>query len=222
MKLPYRILVLDDDDNTLSGIVEMLLDTGHQVTGASTYEAAKQLLAVGTYDLFITDVRLRGYNGLHLVRQSHLEYPDMGVAIMTGYDEAMIELEAGRYGAAFIRKPISPKDLVATVERCLAAVRRERRWARKRVSGGFRVFANGRPAAVVDVSYGGLRLEMPAGETVPASIDVEVSGIDLHLPVDIVWKTRTSEGVTQCGASLVDDVTPAARTWRAIVDRLSA
>jgi DNA-binding response OmpR family regulator len=222
MKLPYRILVLDDDDNALSGIVEMLRDAGHQVTGASTYDAAKRLLATTTYDLFITDVRLRGFNGLNLVRQSSLEYPDMCIAIMTGYDEAMMELEAGRYGAAFIRKPISANDLLATVERCLAAVRRQRRWARKRVFGGFRVFANGRPAAVVDVSYGGLRLEMPAGEAVPESIDVVVSGIGLHLPVDVVWKTRTADGITQCGAALVDDVTPAARTWRAIVDRLSA
>jgi hypothetical protein len=57
---------------------------------------------------------------------------------------------------------------------------------------------------------------------VPDSIDVEVTGIGLRLPVDVVWKKRTSGGVTECGASLVDDVTPAARTWRAIVDRLSA
>jgi len=222
MKLPYRILVLDDDDNTLSGIVEMLRDAGHQVTGASTYDAAKRLLSITTYDLFITDVRLRGFNGLNLVRQSNLDYPDMSIAIMTGYDEAMIELEAGRYGAAFIRKPISPRELLATVDHSLAAVRRQRRWTRKRVFGGFRVYANGRPAAVVDVSYGGLRLEIPAADAVPDAIDVEVSGIGLRLPVDVVWKKRTAHGVTECGAALVDDVTPAARTWRAIVDRLSA
>lgn len=222
MKLPYRILVLDDDDNTLSGIVELLRDAGHQVTGASTYDAAKRLLAITTYDLFITDVRLRGFNGLNLVRQSNLEYPDMSIVIMTGFDESMMEIEAGRYGASFIRKPISPGELFATVDRCLAAVRRQRRWTRKRVFGGFRVIANGRPAAVVDVSYGGLRLEIPGDGQVPEAMDVEVSGIGLHLPVDIVWKKQTHDGVTECGAALAEDVTPAARTWRAIVDRLSA
>ena len=222
MKLPYRILVLDDDANTLSGIVEMLRDAGHQVTGASTYDAAKRLLGIATYDLFITDVRLRGYNGLHLVRQSNLEYPDMSIAIMTGYDESMMEIEAGRYGAAFIRKPGAPAEMLATVGRCLAAVRRQRRWTRKRVSGGFRVFANGRPAAVVDVSYGGLRLTIPGEGAIPDTLSVEVHGIGLELPVDIVWKKRAQDGLTECGASLTDDVTPAARTWRAIVDRLSA
>ena len=67
MKLPYRILVIDDDEHTLSGIVELLRDAGHHVTGAATYDAAKRLMAVSAFDLLITDVRLRSYNGLRLV-----------------------------------------------------------------------------------------------------------------------------------------------------------
>jgi CheY-like chemotaxis protein len=60
MKLPYRILVLDDDENALSGIVELLRDADYRVTGAATYDAAKQLLTANAFDLLICDVRLRG------------------------------------------------------------------------------------------------------------------------------------------------------------------
>src|SRR5690606_1458761 len=60
LQLPYRILVLEDDPNSLSGILEMLGDAGHEVTGAATYEAAKAQLALAAYDLFLPDVRLRG------------------------------------------------------------------------------------------------------------------------------------------------------------------
>ena len=74
MKLPYRILVLDDDENALSGIAELLRDAEYHVTGATTYDAAKQLLAAESYDLFVSDVRLRGYNGLNLVMKSRTEY----------------------------------------------------------------------------------------------------------------------------------------------------
>ena len=223
MKLPYRVLVLEDDPNTLAGVVEILRDASYQVTGASTYDAAKRLLAIGSFDLFITDVRLRGFNGLNLVRQCTGEYPDMAIIIMTGFDESMMEIEAGRYGATFIRKPITPSSLLATVAECLARVRRQRRWMRKRVIGGFRVVANGRPAAVVDVSYGGLRLEMPNAGAVPESFDVEVAGIGLQLSVDRVWAKPSTDGSTlMCGAALAADSSPAARTWRAIVDRLSA
>ena len=72
MKLPYRILVLDDDEHALSGIVEILRDAGHHVTGAATYDAAKRLLTVSAFDLLVTDVRLRSFNGLHLVMQTHV------------------------------------------------------------------------------------------------------------------------------------------------------
>lgn len=222
MKLPYRILVLDDDPNTLSGVVEMLRDADYQTTGAGTYDAARRLLAIAAYDLFITDVRLRGFNGLNLVRQCVGDHPDMAIIIMTGFDESMMEIEAARYGATFLRKPIASESLLATVSGCLARVRRQRRWMRKRVIGGFRVVANGRPAAVVDVSYGGLRLEMPPAEGLPDSFDIEVAGIGLHLLVDRVWVKPSTDGTLVCGAALAADSTPEARTWRAIVDRLSA
>ncbi len=62
MKLPFRILVLDDDEHALSGIVELLRDAGHHVTGASTYDAAKRLLAVTPFavarDLVDAQVRI--------------------------------------------------------------------------------------------------------------------------------------------------------------------
>jgi CheY-like chemotaxis protein len=223
MKLPYRILVLDDDEHALSGIVELLRDASHLVTAASTYDAAKRLLALGSYDLLVSDVRLRGFNGLNLVRQCSTEHPDMALMIITGYDEPMMELEAGRYGAKYVRKPIKPLEFLEAVADSLGKVRRQRRWTRKRVVQGFRVNAHGRPAAVVDVCYGGLRIEVVSPDELPLSFDVEVGGIGLHFEVDRVWAYRSSDGQSiVCGAALATDATPAARTWRAIVDRLSA
>lgn len=223
MKLPYRILVLDDDESALAGIVELLRDYGYTATGAETYDAAKRMLGIDPYDLLITDVRLRGFNGLHLVRQIRRDRPDIGIIIISGYDEPMIDVEAGRYNAEFVRKPIKPAEFAETVSRLLADVRRQRRWPRKRVVGGFRVTANGRPAAVVDVCYGGLRLEVPQAGKLPNIFDVEISGIGLQLPVEAVWMLPSDEGGTvTCGAALAADETPEARTWRAIVDRLSA
>ena len=223
MKLPYRILVLDDDEHALAGIVELLRDSGYVVTGAGTYDAAKRLLALDSFDLLISDIRLRGFNGLNLIRQSHRDYPEMAMMIITGYDEPMMEIEAGRFGAEFVRKPIKPKEFIEAVGRALGRVHRQRRWPRKRVVGGFRVTAAGKPAAVVDVCYGGLRLEFPSGDKLPTSFDVEVAGIGLQLQVEPVWwQPADAAGWVLCGAALSSDSTPAARTWRAIVDRLSA
>ena len=223
MKLPYRILVLDDDEHALAGLVELLRDADYGVTGASTYDAAKRLLALSSFDLLITDVRLRGFNGINLVKTSRSDYPEMAVIIISGYEEPLMELEASRYQALFVSKPIRPFEFLATVASSLAGVRRQRRWPRKRVLGGFRVTAAGKPAAVVDVSYGGLRLEIPKDAALPAQFEVEVSGIGLQLEVQPVWSCPSdNSNCTMYGAAIAANGSPAADTWRAIVDRLSA
>jgi DNA-binding response OmpR family regulator len=223
MKMPFRVLVLDDDAYALDGITELLRGSGYEVTASSTYQAAKQLMGESTYDLLISDVRLRSFNGLHLVMQCRREFPEMALMIMTGYDESLMEIEAGRYRAEFIRKPINPSAFVEHVARALGGVRRQRRWPRKPVAGGFRVMAAGRPAAVLEVGYGGLRLEIPAIATVPETFCVEIAGIDLRLDVQPVWCHPSPTGdALVCGATLASDETAAARTWRTIVDRLRA
>jgi DNA-binding response OmpR family regulator len=222
MKLHYRVLVLEDDENALAGIVELLSEHGYDVTGSSAYEDAKRILSETAYDLFVTDIRLRSFNGIHLVKKVREESPETAVIIMTGYDEPLMQLEASRHSAGFLKKPIKSQELLDAVRRSLSMVRRERRWPRKRVLGGFRVTAAGRPAAVVDVSYGGLCLEIPAADAVPALFDVEVSGLNLHLMVEPVWSSARIPGALVCGAALASQSTPAARTWREIVDRLSA
>jgi DNA-binding response OmpR family regulator len=223
MKLPYRVLVLDDDEHALSGIVELLRDAGHHVTGAATYDAAKRLLTVSPFDLLVSDVRLRSFNGLHLVMQTRADHPETAIIIITGYDDPLIDLEASRYRADLVKKPIRPAEFQQRVAEVLSQVRRQRRWPRKRVVGGFRVTVKGRPAAVVDVSYGGLRLELPDKANLPDSFDVEVAGIGLHLEVEPVWSQVLVESPgSVCGATLAAEHTPSARTWRAIVDRLNA
>src|SRR5258708_15840638 len=187
MNLPYRILVLDDDEHALSGIVDLLRDAGHNVTGAATYDAAKRLLAVSPFHLLVSEVRVRSFNGLHLVMQTRTDHPETAIIIITGYDDPLIELEAHRYHADLIRKPIRPAEFQQRVNDALAQVRRQRRWPRKRVVGGFRVTVKGRPAAVVDVSYGGLPVEPPHGETLPPTFLVQVSGDGPPLDVEPVW-----------------------------------
>jgi len=223
MTLPYRILVLDDDEHALSGIVELLRDAGHLVTAATTFDTARGLLAGGSYELLITDINLRGFSGIDLVRQCHEDYAEMAIMIITGYDDERLETEASRYGACFARKPIRPAAFMSTVNDSLAGVRRQRRWMRKRVNGPFHVTAHGHPAAVVDVSYGGVCLEIASVEDLPQLFEVQLPGIGLNLAVDVVWWRISDERVSViCGATLKADGAVSSRTWHAIVDRLTA
>ena len=218
-----RVLVIDDDAGVRESLSRMLAQAGYSVRLAESGDEGFKLARDGGFDVILSDMKMPGLSGLEVLRKLRDVRVDASFIIMTGFDESMMEIEAGRYGATFVRKPVTPSVLLDTVARCLEKVRRQRRWMRKRVVGGFRVTANGRPAAVMDVSYGGLRLEIPNAETLPSSFDVEVAGIGLHLAVDTVWIKPSRDGsAVECGAALNADATPAARTWRAIVDRLSA
>ena len=222
-KWPFRILVVDHDEHALIGISELLCEQGHDVTAAATYEEAKIALGASVFDLLVTDVHLRPYNGLHLVMHSRVEHPDMAVVITTGYDMPALALEAGRYNARCVQKPIRPGEFLKTIDDTLGTVRRQRRWPRKRVDGGFRVTAGGRPAAVLDVSYGGLRLELADAAPLAGAFDVEMASIGLHLTVEPVWAAMVPQrGTTLCGAALTDDESHTVEAWHAIVDRLNS
>ena len=145
MKLPYRILVLDDDEHALSGIVELLRDAGHHVTGAATYDAAKRLLQVSPFDLLVSDVRVRSFNGLHLVMQTRADHPETAI-IITRYDDRD-RLEADRYRSRRLVGSPSAPPVSATsgrgASRCAAAGD-----GRANASRRLQADAQGRPAAV--------------------------------------------------------------------------
>jgi hypothetical protein len=89
--------------------------------------------------------------------------------------------------------------------------------------GGFQVTAAGKPAAVVDVSYGGLRLEVSRETNLAQAFPVELAGIGLQFDVQAVWSCPSERGNgLLCGAAIASEQGAAAHTWRAIVDRLSA
>jgi CheY-like chemotaxis protein len=222
MTLPYEILVVEDDDRALAGMLELLRDAAYNVTGAATFDAAKGLLELHPYDLLITDIRLRAFNGLQLVRRSRLLHPNMSVILVTAYEDAMLELEAARYRAEYLLKPVKAADLLGAVARTLANVRRERRWPRQQVGGGVVVQVGEWPARLLDVSYGGLRMEMSAPPApLPSSFYVRLPAFNLSVPVEAVWSDRLrTPGALVCGVALMAEGGDAPPAWRRIVDSL--
>ena len=165
MRTPRVVLVVEDDITALYAMLELLRDAGYECTGAAAYDAARQLLTLRPYDLLITDVRLGSFNGLHLIRQCHGEFPGMAFIVVTAAPDSMTEMEARRYGAMCVAKPINGARLLDAVAATMASLVHRRRWVRKSVPEGVSVLVGARPAALLDVSYGGVRFAMgePAG-----------------------------------------------------------
>lgn len=222
MRTPRVVLVVEDDITALYAMLELLRDAGYECTGAAAFDAARQLLTLRPYDLLITDVRLGSFNGLHLIRQCHSEYPGMAFIVVTATLDSMTEIEARRYGALCVAKPINRARLLEAVATIMASLVHRRRWVRKPVPEGVSVLVGDRPAALLDVSYGGVRFAMsePLG-ALPAMLRVEVPAIGSAVLVQPVWTSHERETRTlRCGAEVVAEKASVARAWRDLVDRL--
>ncbi|HXH07678.1 MAG TPA: response regulator [Vicinamibacterales bacterium] len=220
---PYEILVVEDDERALEGLLEVFRGAGYQATGVASYDAARRLIEVGRYDLLVADVRLRGASGLHLTRLARLLSPQTSIILISGYPEPSLELEASRYGAVYFVKPIDPREFMRTVSRLLAQARRVRRWPRKKVPAGMVAHVGQWPARLVDVSYGGLRFEMAPVPPwpLPPTIEITLPGVPNTLVADAVWTDRVSvPGALLCGVALKDEGYAAPPAWRVLVDSI--
>jgi DNA-binding NtrC family response regulator len=122
---PGRVLIVEDENPTLTGWVELLGAAGYHVTGVSSYEQALDELA-HMPDLLITDVRLGVYNGLQLVMRGRMINPDLQAIVVTGYADQVVFREAVHLHAEHVEKPVDVDRLMLLVSKAIAAPARRR------------------------------------------------------------------------------------------------
>ena len=100
---------------------------------------------------------------------------------------------------------------------------KRRRWARKHILGGFAASVGGHKAKVVDMSYGGFRLEMPVPlETkLPMPVEVTLLSFGLSVNATLVWtRSVNTPGPWLSGGALRETDESTTRAWRVVVDAL--
>lgn len=105
-------VVVDDDESLLRVVTAGLEHAGCIVTAFNRFDDAKKFLSSAAPDILITDVRLGGSNGLHLVVMSKLKHPEMSAVVMTGYDDVVLKKDAEAAGARYVVKPFMISDLL--------------------------------------------------------------------------------------------------------------
>ena len=75
-------------------------------------------------------------------------------------------------------------------------------------------------ARVLDVSYGGVCVEMQRseGDGPPGAFRLIIPPADIAVPVEVVWSRRRDARTWLCGGVVGED---AATSWRAVVDTLT-
>jgi CheY-like chemotaxis protein len=215
--MQQEILVVSADPVVLSGRVMALRREGYAAAACSSFPDARRMLDDGpTPDLLVTDVRLGPYNGLHLVAVARVEYPRTA-AVVIGAADHVLEVEASGLGARYVVAPVSPQELVSVVAESLMVPKPRRRWPRKRLLGEVPAIVGGLPARVLDVSYGGLGLEVFSSEIPADHVEVVLPDFGVGVQTDRVWLHRPDPAQPMAvGLALPADDTG----WQRFVDNL--
>jgi CheY-like chemotaxis protein len=112
------ILIVEDDPDVRTFLVEALRDLNYRTFSASDAAAALRLLdrASNRIDLLLTDVVMPGLNGRELAVVAQQHRPDLKVLFMTGYSRNAI-VHQGRLdpGIEMIQKPMSQRELAGRI-----------------------------------------------------------------------------------------------------------
>jgi two-component system nitrogen regulation response regulator GlnG len=116
------ILIADDDRAIRTVLSQALARSGYEVRATSSAATLWRWIEDGEGDLVITDVVMPDENGLDLVPRIRRIRPDLRVVVMSAQSTFATALKATQRGAfEYLPKPFDLKELLAVVERALAA-----------------------------------------------------------------------------------------------------
>ena len=221
--MPIKILVVEPDASLRAGFCEQLARSGFDVDEAENFHEARRAMRERLPAVLVTEVRLAGFNGLQLIITNPTPIPSIVIANA----DPVLQAEARRLGAIYLAKPVSHAQLLVAVERQLTAATESasvlpRRWTRKPVRADLRARINDSPGRVLDISYGGLRVEVDRGSEgpLPRSFSLKLAETDVDFPADLVWSSRQGDRSWQCGVTLARLGQTEATAWRGLVDRI--
>ena len=112
-----NILIVEDEELMRAILRELLETEGYKVFSADSAETALEVFTTEDIALTLTDIKMRGMDGLALLDQIKTVDEDALVIIMTAYssvDSAISALRKGAYD--YITKPFVNEDLLQTVK----------------------------------------------------------------------------------------------------------
>lgn len=116
---PLRILVVDDDLDTLNVLRRLLAREGHEVLTGKSVAGGVELAGKVRIDLLISDIALPDGNGCELMAAVKAMHGAPGIAL-SGYVDARDKQRAVEAGfCVHLDKPVRFDDVLDAIEECL-------------------------------------------------------------------------------------------------------
>lgn len=114
--MQYRILLVDDEINSLKVLAAALASTEFSLDTALTAEEAFVMFKGRQYNLVISDYKMPGMNGEQLLEKIKTIAPEVPFVLLTAYGTIELAVNAMRKGAyTYLTKPVSLNLLESVV-----------------------------------------------------------------------------------------------------------
>jgi len=118
--MKYKLLVVEDEPEMLSGIADNLEFEGYEVDIAENGEIAIEKLESHNYDLVISDVMMPKVSGFDLVKYMKKNDIKSGLILLTARSQEIDKVRGLELGADdYISKPFSLREFLARVKAVL-------------------------------------------------------------------------------------------------------
>ncbi|SFE20755.1 sigma-54-dependent transcriptional regulator [Roseivivax sediminis] len=115
-----RVLLVDDDAAVREALGQSLELAEYDALTAGSFVEAKDYIGPDFEGIIVSDIRMPGRDGFHLLDFAHAADPDLPVILLTGQGDIPMAVRAMSAGAFdFLEKPCAPADLVAVIARAL-------------------------------------------------------------------------------------------------------
>jgi DNA-binding NtrC family response regulator len=126
MTVQAKILIVDDEANTLASLSRAFRLAGHEAVVCDNAARALELARTQPFDLILSDVVMPRRDGLALLEDLKAAGVAAPVVMMSGQAHIEMAVKATRLGALdFLEKPLSTEKLLVTVENALKLTRLE-------------------------------------------------------------------------------------------------
>jgi hypothetical protein len=212
-----------------AALMEWLSSAGYDPVPMIESESITRELAADGFEALVVDsVLVTNANAVPWLRSLGSNRP----LIIVGDVDAAARADAHQREASYLARPFTREMALMTLSLALAEGRPARRSRRRNVAR-IPATADEAPSFVVDVSYEGIRLEIPANKrsTLPPFFKVQVPLIRVGVIVQRVWvanappplpaakkETPKRPVLIECGVTLKRNSRAATDAWRTFVD----
>lgn len=119
--MKQRVLIIEDDANMREMLVVSLQRREFEAVGSDSAAAGLDTLQGSKFDVVVTDINMRGTDGIELCRKLSATHPELPVIVITAFGSMDTAIAALRAGAVdFLPKPFELEDLSAAIDKALA------------------------------------------------------------------------------------------------------